>query len=677
MAGTRRRTRKDRPAGARRAPARGRRSAALDATQAALRESEARYRTLADRSIQGICIHRDFVVQFANPALASMLGFEGPGELLGLDLRSALAPGEPSPREARRPSRRRRKTASLRYECNALRPDGTRIWVEVMAAPVSWAGRPAVLATVLDISERKRAQSLAAGEVRVLEMIGSRVPLPRLLEELTRMIEAHADGMLASILLLDEDGVHLRHGAAPSLPDSYVRAIDGTAIGPGVGSCGTAAYLGEPTVASKIATDPRWADFRDLALSHGLEACWSTPIFSAGGRVLGTFALYYRRPGEPGLWELRLIEMATRLARIAIEHHRSEEDRARLAELVEEAPDAIIAVDTEGRLRAFNPAAERVSGYRATEVMGKPFAETGLLEAASLARAVQNFEGALIGQHRHPSELTIVRKDGSRLVLEANLRLMRRDGQIAGMQVTLRDLTGRRQAEEALRASEERYRLLFERNLAGVFRAASDGRVLECNPALAELLGYPSPEAVLAINATDVYADPQDRERLLARLQPGETLTDQEVRWRRADGREIWVLLSVRQMSDGLTTWREGIAIDITDRRRAEEAAREAMTLRTIAHLANGAAHEINNPLTTVVGRLDMLALHVAAGSEPHRLLMRARQASERIREIVERMHHITRVEYLTGSDEGLPPILDIRKSSPESAAPPRGDDGG
>jgi len=675
MAGARRRSRRARPAGRTgRAPARRRRRPTLDATQAALRESEARYRILSDRSIQGICIHRDFVILFANPALATMFGFENPAELIGIDLRGALAPDERARLEAHRVAGRHGKRAPIRYECHAIRKDGTRIWVEIMAAPVSWAGKPAVLGTVLDISERKRAEALAAGEVRVLEMIGGDVPLPRLLEELTRMIESHADGMLASILLLDEDGVHLRHGAAPSLPEAYVRAIDGVAIGPSVGSCGTAAYLREPTVASKIASDPRWAEFRDLALAHGLEACWSTPIISADGRVLGTFALYYRRPGEPGLWELRLIEMATRLARIAIEHRRTEEERARLAELVEEAPDAIISVDTEGRLRAFNPAAERLSGHRAVDVLGKPFAEAGLLEASSLARAVQNFAAALAGKHRHPSELTIVRKDGHQLVLEANLRLMRRDDEVVGMQVTLRDLTGRRQAEEALRASEERYRLLFERNLAGVFRAASDGRILECNPALADLLGCDSPAAVLAMNAADLYVDLQDRERLLARLHPGETVTAHEVRWRRADGAEIWVLLSVRQMAEGATTWREGIAIDITDRKRAEEASRETATLRTIAHLANAAAHEINNPLTTVFGRLDMLVGHVPEGSEERRLLARAREAGERIREIVERMHHITRVEYLAVTDQDLPPILDIRKSSDAGETPPRAD---
>src|SRR5260370_10848648 len=117
----------------------------------------------------------------------------------------------------------------------------------------------------------------------------------------------------------------LRHGAAPSLPLTYTKAIDGAVIGPSVGSCGTAAYRAKPVIVSDIATDPLWADFRDLALAHGLRACWSTAILSSAGKVLGTFAVYYREPHFPDQQELTVIERITHLASIAIARKQAEE----------------------------------------------------------------------------------------------------------------------------------------------------------------------------------------------------------------------------------------------------------------------------------------------------------------------------------------------------------------
>jgi GAF domain-containing protein len=151
--------------------------------------------------------------------------------------------------------------------------------------------------------------------------------LDDVLAELVRSIEAKAqDGMITSILLLDADGQHLRHGAAPSLPDAYNAAIDGIAIGPSVGSCGTAAYCGHPIYVPDIAADPLWRDFRDLALAHGLRACWSTPIVAKDDGLLGTFALYYRQPRSPTERDRELIRRAVRTAALLIERAREGKD---------------------------------------------------------------------------------------------------------------------------------------------------------------------------------------------------------------------------------------------------------------------------------------------------------------------------------------------------------------
>jgi GAF domain-containing protein len=171
------------------------------------------------------------------------------------------------------------------------------------------------------------------GQSLVLELIARGESLHQVLDTLLRVIQLQCPGMLASILLLDPDGGHVRHGAAPDLPEEYVRAIDGLPIGPQAGSCGTAAFTRKPVIVGDIATDPLWNDYRALALKHDLRACWSTPIFDSERRVLGTFAMYFRAPGLPDESHLRLIEISTHIAAIAITKHRAEEEirRGRLA----------------------------------------------------------------------------------------------------------------------------------------------------------------------------------------------------------------------------------------------------------------------------------------------------------------------------------------------------------
>ena len=136
--------------------------------------------------------------------------------------------------------------------------------------------------------------ALLKGENQVLERIARGAPLPQVLELLLRVIEAQCPDMSCSILLLDPHGVHLRHGAAPSLPSSFMHVINGEPIGPYAGSCGTAAFRREAVIVEDIASDPLWDNYRDLALQHGLRACWSTPVFDSQGRLLATFALYFR-----------------------------------------------------------------------------------------------------------------------------------------------------------------------------------------------------------------------------------------------------------------------------------------------------------------------------------------------------------------------------------------------
>jgi GAF domain-containing protein len=160
-----------------------------------------------------------------------------------------------------------------------------------------------------------------AAQDQIRGMIASEVPLSEILASLVLMIEAQSPEMVCSVIQISDDGNHIRHVVAPSLPESYVKAIDGSPIGPKHGSCGTAMFRGKPVVVSDIFKDPLWEDYRQYAAAIGMHACWSTPIMSSKGKVLGSFAMYYREPRAPTGEESRLTNVATKLAAQAIEHH--------------------------------------------------------------------------------------------------------------------------------------------------------------------------------------------------------------------------------------------------------------------------------------------------------------------------------------------------------------------
>jgi GAF domain-containing protein len=155
----------------------------------------------------------------------------------------------------------------------------------------------------------RRLEALHEVEARVLAAVQAGAPLAEALSAL----------ILGSVLLVSEDGKHLVEGAAPSLPSAYNAAINGVEIGLAVGSCGTAAFYGEPVFVSDIHTDPLWIDFRDLANEHGLRACWSMPIKDGSGRVIATFDNYYRQARHPRSADYEAIHLVANSVRQAIE----------------------------------------------------------------------------------------------------------------------------------------------------------------------------------------------------------------------------------------------------------------------------------------------------------------------------------------------------------------------
>lgn len=164
----------------------------------------------------------------------------------------------------------------------------------------------------------------------ILEMVARGDSLQETTDRLCREVEAMLPDVTCSVLLVDRAG-GLHPLAGPSLPPGFSAAIDGQVMGPEAGSCGTAAYLREPVTVTDIATDPRWTRFRDLALPAGFKACWSSPIRDAEGRVLGTFAFYYRETRGPSTAEQEVVATCVHLCAIAMERHERMLERERLA----------------------------------------------------------------------------------------------------------------------------------------------------------------------------------------------------------------------------------------------------------------------------------------------------------------------------------------------------------
>jgi PAS domain S-box-containing protein len=201
------------------------------------------------------------------------------------------------------------------------------LWTRITGRPLRDASGELLGGVIVcrNITRIKEEEFFRAGQTRVLEMIAADASLSEILTSLVLLMEGQAEGLRCSILLLNRDGKHVRHGAAPNLPEAYVKAVDGSPIGPRNGSCGTAMFTRRPVVVTDVMTDPLWADYRELAQICGLRACWSSPILSSRGDILGSFAMYRQETRGPQPDETRLTEIATHIAGIAIDRQRQQE----------------------------------------------------------------------------------------------------------------------------------------------------------------------------------------------------------------------------------------------------------------------------------------------------------------------------------------------------------------
>ncbi|MEO7066479.1 MAG: EAL domain-containing protein [Rhodanobacter sp.] len=334
------------------------------------------------------------------------------------------------------------------FEERIVRPDGAvRMLLSRGSVTTDAAGRTvSMMGACQDITERKRADQFDAGQHEILTGIATQRPLLQSLELIARLHEALNPGAMCSLLLLDEEGGHVKHGAGPSLPEAFNQAIDGLEIGDAHGSCGTAAWRGERVVVADIASHPYWANYKSLALAHGLRACWSTPVFGSDQQLLGTFAVYYHESREPRAEELQSIDRMLPITSIAIESNTLIGRLRERNHFFELSLEIFCILDTRSeRIVQCNPALLRATGYSVEELTKRNYREFLLPEMSSEDRDPMMAWSAS-GKQIHQLVNRCIYKDGSAHWLEW-ASFSTPDGLLYAV---ARDITERRRVEAAL-----------------------------------------------------------------------------------------------------------------------------------------------------------------------------------------------------------------------------------
>ena len=467
------------------------------------------------------------------------------------------------------------------HEARMVCKDGSIRYV-LISSNVMWEGDRFVHTRCFtrDITERKRALTLLDTQKQALEMLVSGAPLTRVLAYLTSVVEEQAAGRaIASILLLDEEG-RLHNGASPSLPEAYIAAIDGIGAAPDLGTCAAAAARGVVIITRDIEGDPQWQGIKHLPLGLGLRAAWSMPIKDRNGLVLGTFGTYFRECREPTALERQVVEILARTAALAIEGKRSEaalrESEEWLRAIFAASRDGILVEDNE-QIVYLNDAYAHLFGYEnAAELIGQHVSV--VISEEDVTRLLG------FGQQRARNEAATSiyefkgkRKDGTHVDVEASVSTSR----IAGhsyITTMVRDLAERRVAQEALRNSETRYRLLFESNPLPVWVYDLETLAfLAVNDAAVKHYGY-SREEFLRMTIKDIRP-PEDVPLLLERLsKPGIGFHLSDVCWRhrKKDGTIIYVEITCHSFVFEEHIAEVVLAHDVTERKRSEEGLREA-----------------------------------------------------------------------------------------------------
>ena len=485
------------------------------------------------------------------------------------------------------------------HEVRLRRSDGVFRWFSIRREPLHdqagallrWYG------TAADIEDRKRAEDLAAGEKRLLEMVTSGHSMQGILEALCQFVESMASGCYCSIVLIDPSGTCLEHGAAPSLPDSFVTSIVGRPLNADSGPCAMAAYLNEQVIAADLTTETRWAadEWCPMALAHGVRACWSTPISSSAGNVLGAFAIYYPEPRIPTPLDQAIIAQFTHIASITVERQRSQEaltsaldeirtSETKLRQVIDTIPTLAWCNLADGPNEFLNKRWHEYTGLSPKESHGWGW-QAGF-HPEDLPSLMKKWRELLVSGESGEIEARLRRHDGVfRWFLIRVEPLRDQTGKVIRWYGTSTDIQELKQTEEKLRDDERELRRITDAIPQAIVVLGPAGEPLYANQATLDYTGLTADDVVNPGFRERIF-HPEDLDRLrenrntaLERGLPFEA----EMRSLRNDGEYRWFLIRYnpfRNEQGQLTRW-YATGTDIDDRVKAEDRTRnENLALR-------------------------------------------------------------------------------------------------
>jgi diguanylate cyclase (GGDEF)-like protein/PAS domain S-box-containing protein len=381
--------------------------------------------------------------------------------------------------------------------------DGGWVWIQGSGSVIEYDENThdpiRLCGTHQDITERKLAELREKSRTQILELIASDEVLPVILEAIVHSVEEDNTAMLCSILLLDDTGKHLLSGAAPSLPGFYNKAIHGIEVGVGVGSCGTAAFTNERVIVEDIQNHPYWIPYKELASKAGLGACWSEPIRSTQGKVLGTFAIYHHEVNQPTDADITLIEQAASLASIAIE-----KTQANLALKASDEQMKLVLAGAELGFWDWNIVTGKMErnerwatmlGYTYKEIKHTTNQWADFVHPEDKEKAWQSINDVLEGRSKfHSLEYRMLTKESGYRWVHDQANVMQRDGNGKPLRMSgiHSDITNRKLAEEKLKLAAS----VFTHAGESIIITDTTGIIIDVNDTFTTTTGYSREEAI-------------------------------------------------------------------------------------------------------------------------------------------------------------------------------------